>query len=91
MIGLLSGTLVAITPERALVDVGGVGYQVHCSSRTLQALPRPVNVLSTHSAWLFSSLVMGCNGLLSGSGSVIAELHARLYRAKAAGGNRVIA
>ncbi|MGB9001947.1 MAG: dihydrodipicolinate synthase family protein, partial [Pseudolabrys sp.] len=40
--------------------------------RTLQNLPRPVNVLTTHSSWLFSSLVLGCNGLLSGSGSVIA-------------------
>jgi 4-hydroxy-tetrahydrodipicolinate synthase len=34
--------------------------------RTLQSLPRLVNVLSTHSAWLLSSLVLGCNGLLSG-------------------------
>ena len=43
--------------------------------------PRPVNVLTTHSAWLFPSLVTGCNGLLSGSGSVIADLQARLFRA----------
>jgi 4-hydroxy-tetrahydrodipicolinate synthase len=49
--------------------------------RTLQSLPRPVNVLTTHSAWLFSSLVLGCNGLLSGSGSVIADLQAALFRA----------
>jgi 4-hydroxy-tetrahydrodipicolinate synthase len=49
--------------------------------RTLQSLPRPVNVLTTHSAWLFSSLVLGCNGLLSGSGSVIADLQAQLFRA----------
>ena len=49
--------------------------------RMLQNLPRPVNVLSTHSAWLFASLVLGCNGLLSGSGSVIADLQARLFRA----------
>jgi 4-hydroxy-tetrahydrodipicolinate synthase len=49
--------------------------------RTLQSLPRPVNVLSTHSAWLLSSLVLGCNGLLSGSGSVIADLQARLFEA----------
>jgi 4-hydroxy-tetrahydrodipicolinate synthase len=40
-----------------------------------------VNVLTTHSSWLFSSLVLGCNGLLSGSGSVIADLQARLFRA----------
>jgi 4-hydroxy-tetrahydrodipicolinate synthase len=49
--------------------------------RTLEALPRPVNVLSTHSAWLMSSLVLGCQGLLSGAGSVIADLQAALWRA----------
>jgi 4-hydroxy-tetrahydrodipicolinate synthase len=49
--------------------------------RTLQNLPRPVNVLTTHSGWLFSSLVLGCNGLLSGSGSVIADLQAQMFRA----------
>src|SRR5674476_866512 len=49
--------------------------------RTLQNLPRPVNVLTTHSSWLFASLVLGPNGLLSGSGSVIADLQAKLFRA----------
>jgi 4-hydroxy-tetrahydrodipicolinate synthase len=49
--------------------------------RTLQNLPRPVNVLTTHSSWLFSSLVLGCNGLLSGSGSVISDLQAQLFQA----------
>ena len=44
----------------------------------------PINVLSTNSAWLLSSLVLGCNGLLSGSGSVIADLQAKLFRAVAA-------
>lgn len=53
--------------------------------RRLQSRPRPVNVLTTHSAWLFPSLVLGCAGLLSGSGSVIAELQARLYEAVRAG------
>src|SRR5437764_2594020 len=47
--------------------------------RTLQSLPQPVNVLTTHSAWLLSSLVLGCKGLLSGSGSVIADLQAQLF------------
>jgi 4-hydroxy-tetrahydrodipicolinate synthase len=47
----------------------------------LQGLPRPVNVLSTHSGWLMSSLVMGCNGLLSGAGSVIADLQVALFEA----------
>jgi 4-hydroxy-tetrahydrodipicolinate synthase len=49
--------------------------------RTLQSRAHPVNVLTTHSAWLFSSLVLGCKGLLSGSGSVIADLQAQLFRA----------
>src|SRR5687767_1272535 len=49
--------------------------------RLLQSRSRPVNVLTTHSSWLLSSLVLGCNGLLSGSGSVIADLQARLFRA----------
>ena len=53
--------------------------------RTLQSLEPPVNVLTTHSAWLFSSLVLGCSGLLSGSGSVIADLQARLFRAVQSG------
>jgi 4-hydroxy-tetrahydrodipicolinate synthase len=49
--------------------------------RTLQGLPRPVSVLTTHSSWLLSSLILGCKGLLSGSGSVIADLQAQLFRA----------
>jgi 4-hydroxy-tetrahydrodipicolinate synthase len=49
--------------------------------RLLQSRTPPVNVLTTHSAWLLGSLVLGCNGLLSGSGSVIADLQARLFRA----------
>jgi 4-hydroxy-tetrahydrodipicolinate synthase len=53
--------------------------------RTLQSLPRPVNVLTTHSAWLFPSLMLGCNGLLSGSGSVIADLQSQLFHALQAG------
>jgi 4-hydroxy-tetrahydrodipicolinate synthase len=52
--------------------------------RTLQGLPRPVSVLTTHSSWLLSSLVLGCKGLLSGSGSVIADLQTQLFRAVAA-------
>ena len=49
--------------------------------RVLQARKPEVVVLSTHSAWLLSSLVLGCKGLLSGSGSVIADLQAQLFRA----------
>ena len=49
--------------------------------RELHSLTRRVSVLSTHSAWLLGSLVLGCDGLLSGAGSVIANLHVALWRA----------
>ncbi|MGO8869377.1 MAG: dihydrodipicolinate synthase family protein [Alphaproteobacteria bacterium] len=53
--------------------------------RTFQSLRRPVTVLSTHSAWLLSSLVTGCKGLLSGAGSVIADLQVALFEAVGSG------
>ncbi len=70
-----------VSAIRAIKDwIGSVSHhQWHVD--TLQNLKRPVNVLTTHSSWLFPSLVTGCNGLLSGSGSVIADLQARLFRA----------
>ena len=49
--------------------------------KILHGLSRRINVLSTNSAWLMSSLVMGADGLLSGAGSVIADLQAALFRA----------
>jgi 4-hydroxy-tetrahydrodipicolinate synthase len=64
---------------RAIKDWTPLVPQHESQIRALQARARPINVLSTNSAWLLSSLVLGCNGLLSGSGSVIADLQARLY------------
>jgi 4-hydroxy-tetrahydrodipicolinate synthase len=49
--------------------------------KTFQNLSNPVNVLTTHSSWLMSSLVMGAKGLLSGAGSVIASLQVDLFLA----------
>ena len=66
---------------RAIKDwIGNVPHH-EWHVRTLQSLPRPVNVLSTHSAWLLASLTLGCNGLLSGSGSVIPDLQSALFHA----------
>ena len=39
MIGKLKGVLDSYGEDFVIVDVHGVGYVVHCSSRTLQALP----------------------------------------------------
>ena len=41
MIGKLKGLIDSYGEDFVILDVGGVGYQVHCSSRTLQALPSP--------------------------------------------------
>src|SRR5881628_3195144 len=71
----------AVPSIRAIKDWSGNVQQHEMHIRTLQSLPRPVNVLTTHSAWLLSSLVLGCKGLLSGSGSVILDLQAELFRA----------
>jgi 4-hydroxy-tetrahydrodipicolinate synthase len=71
----------AVPTIRAIKDWAGNVAEHEMHVRTLQGLKRPVNVLTTHSAWLLSSLVLGCNGLLSGSGSVIADLQAALFRA----------
>ena len=39
MIGKLKGILDSIGDETIIIDVGGVGYEVHCSARTLGSLP----------------------------------------------------
>jgi len=71
----------AVPSIRAIKDWCGNAQLADRQIRALQTRSPPVNVLSTHSAWLFSSLVLGCNGLLSGSGSVIADLQAQLFQA----------
>src|SRR5258706_15764607 len=74
--------IVEAVPQVAAIKDWCASPQLHERQiRALQSLDPPVNVLTTHSSWLMSSLVMGCDGLLSGSGSVIADLQARLFRA----------
>jgi Holliday junction DNA helicase RuvA len=41
VIALLTGRIEALEPGTCVVDVNGVGYLVHASTRTLAALPRP--------------------------------------------------
>jgi 4-hydroxy-tetrahydrodipicolinate synthase len=71
----------AVPSVRAIKDWSNDPMLHERHIRTLKDLPRPVGVLSTHSSWLMSSLVLGCQGLLSGAGSVIADLQAALWRA----------
>jgi holliday junction DNA helicase RuvA len=39
MIGKLKGLIESYGQDFVILDVGGVGYEVHCSARTLQQLP----------------------------------------------------
>jgi len=41
MIGKLKGIVDSYGEDAVILDVGGVGYQVHCAARTLQSLPAP--------------------------------------------------
>jgi 4-hydroxy-tetrahydrodipicolinate synthase len=75
----------AVPTIRAIKDWSNDAMLHERHIRTFQGLPRPVNVLTTHSSWLMASLCMGPNGLLSGAGSVIADLQVALFRAVRAG------
>ena len=52
MIGKLKGMIESYGQDYVIVDVNGVGYEVHCSARTLQELPgvgQPVTLsIETH-------------------------------------------
>jgi 4-hydroxy-tetrahydrodipicolinate synthase len=73
--------LTEIVPSIVAVKDWSPAQRHERNIRVLQSLPRPVNLLSTNSAWLMSSLAMGANGLLSGAGSVIADLQVALFEA----------
>src|SRR3954462_4021326 len=77
----LTKILDAVPTVRAIKDWCANPQLHERQIRLLQSRARPVSVLTTHSSWLLSSLVVGCNGLLSGSGSVIADLQAQLFQA----------
>jgi Holliday junction DNA helicase RuvA len=46
MIAKLSGRLDSVVDGGCVIDVGGVGYLVFCSGRTLQAMPEPGGAVS---------------------------------------------
>ena len=46
MIGKLKGIVDSYGEDYIILEVNGVGYQVHCSARTLQALPAPAEVVT---------------------------------------------
>ena len=48
MIGKLTGRIDYRAEDHLLLDVGGVGYLVYCSDRTLASLPGPGNVVALY-------------------------------------------
>jgi Holliday junction DNA helicase RuvA len=48
MIGKLTGRIDYRAEDHLLLDVGGVGYLVYCSDRTLAGLPGPGNVVALY-------------------------------------------
>jgi 4-hydroxy-tetrahydrodipicolinate synthase len=53
--------------------------------RALKELDKDVAVLSSFSRSLYASLCVGADGILSGHGSIVADLHVELWRAVQAG------
>jgi Holliday junction DNA helicase RuvA len=51
MIAFLRGTLVDSLPTHVLIDVGGVGYQVHIPSSTYERLPATASQVKIHTYW----------------------------------------
>lgn len=75
----------AIPQIKAIKDWTAEPAEHEKNIRTLQSLSRPINVLTTNSAWLMASLCMGANGLLSGAGSIIPDLQVAMFQAIQAG------
>jgi 4-hydroxy-tetrahydrodipicolinate synthase len=83
-LGYTTDTLVQLAEEIPQVvsvkDACNIPVQHEKNIRALHGLKKPFSVLTTHSAWLMASLVMGVDGLLSGAGSVIADLQSQLWK-----------
>lgn len=65
MIGKLTGRLDYRAGDHALIDVGGVGYVVHCSDRTLAALPGPGEAVSLYTELLVREDLLQLFGFLT--------------------------
>lgn len=65
MIGKLTGRLEYRTIDHVLIDVGGVGYLVYCSDRTLAALPGTGQAVSLYTDLVVREDLMQLFGFLS--------------------------
>jgi Holliday junction DNA helicase RuvA len=65
MIGKLTGRVDYKADDHVLLDVGGVGYSVHCSERTLGALPGPGEVAALYTELLVREDLLQLFGFLT--------------------------
>ncbi|MAY87931.1 MAG: Holliday junction branch migration protein RuvA [Pseudooceanicola sp.] len=65
MIGRLRGRLAYRAGDHVMIDVGGVGYLVYCSDRTLAALPRVGEPVSVYTDLVVREDLMQLFGFLS--------------------------
>jgi Holliday junction DNA helicase RuvA len=65
MIGKLKGQIDSYGADWVIIDVGGVGYHVFCSSKTLTALPRPGEFAELHTEMLVSQDMIRLVGFAS--------------------------
>ena len=73
--------LAALPPVFAIKEGSGSPAVFERNLRAVRALGRDVAIWSTHSSWLLADLALGADGLLSGMGSVAAELQVALAEA----------
>ena len=66
MIAKLTGTFDDFGPDWAVIDVGGVGYLVHCSAKTLDALGARGDAVTLHTELQVSENDMRLIGFASG-------------------------
>jgi holliday junction DNA helicase RuvA len=65
MIGRLAGRVVHRGPDHVVIDVGGVGYVVHVSERTLAALPGVGEAAALHTELLVREDLLQLFGFLT--------------------------
>jgi 4-hydroxy-tetrahydrodipicolinate synthase len=70
--------LVELPPIFAIKDGNGNPADFERNLRAVRAVRRDVAIWSTHSSWLLADLATGADGILSGMGSVGADLQADL-------------
>jgi 4-hydroxy-tetrahydrodipicolinate synthase len=73
--------LAQLPPVFAIKEGSGDPVAFERNLRSVRALRRDIAIWSTNSRWLLADLAVGADGILSGMGSIAADLHAALAEA----------